>query len=828
MCRRFHSAQCMRQENADMNTIRYLLRKGTEQTRHFFAAFVVVMTGVALADETAEIGGFEWTYKTAFEEVQITGVSPKSGRPVIPPEISGNPVTSIGTNVFAGGTITSVEIPESVMRIGDSAFQHCSNLTSVTFAELRFDDGLEEIGQYAFYGCSSLKSMEFPENLKKIGLRAFQYCDNLQGVVLHKEVADVGSWAFANCSNLRDISVEKGNVKYIDIDGVLFTADMKNLVSYPAGKTDRFYTFPVGVTGLQAGAFAGCALEGVVFNSRIADTGSQAFYKCENLKEVVFGESMKSLGTYAFYYTAMEQVTVPPKVVSVRNGTFRSSSIFGKILVHNSCTNIHDKAFTNGDDTYPTVYSYSDDQAVQVKFALCDAGDDISYTRVVVKGDEVGLLPAPTFSGKFLLGWYTQRAEDGGERILSNEVILSGSSVTYYAHWIDALVAGIPAEPIDTGLVGYTVKGLPSGLKYDKNSGMISGTAKTVTPASGTVAWFTKKGSPDVPIAFVVRAENVTASCAGLSGGNITVGVNGGVDGIPVDVSAETDVRSVSVKGLPSGMKYDAKSGKIVGTPTKSGAFTATVTVTTKAGTKMTKEFAFTVKAVNPRAVGTFKGYVCTTTTAVPIDALPYMGTVQFTSTDTGKLSAKVVTAQGAYSFSATGWDAVTNKKYYVSFTTKKGAAFALELDAGVALNKYMLYGEFTPDDGTPTRPVVAFGNIFARDWYFKVDADHDIDSTYVYDLKRTYDAKSADLTVTLKGDGTAAIKGNVRQFKVSASGFANLLLAEHGILAVFVPTVSFRDIGNVVKKFPLAIQTIIQYDDNEGDVAGGVRVVVE
>ena len=97
-----------------MNTIRYLLRKSAGQTKHFLAAFVVAMAGVAMADETTTIGGYEWTYKTAFEEVQITGVSPKSGRIVIPLDISGHPVTSIGTNVFAGALITSVEIPESV------------------------------------------------------------------------------------------------------------------------------------------------------------------------------------------------------------------------------------------------------------------------------------------------------------------------------------------------------------------------------------------------------------------------------------------------------------------------------------------------------------------------------------------------------------------------------------------------------------------------------------------------------------------------------------------------------------------------------------------
>lgn len=810
-----------------MNAIRHLTGRGAGWMKRIMAAFAAVVAGVALAaDETAIIDGDEWRYKTAFEEVTITGVSLKSGNPVIPAELSGNPVTSIGTNVFYGAGIKSVVIPESVTSIGDYAFAHCTNLTTVTFAEDEYADGLEEIGRYAFYRCSSLKSMEFPESLKKVKARAFEHCDSLQDVVLHKKVAEVGDAAFANCGKLREVSVERGNPKYREIDGTLFTADFKTLVCYPAGKADRSYTIPLGVTSLSVSAFAGCALEGVVFNSRIKEIPSTAFHSCKNLKEVVFGESLEYIGTFAFRFTAMEQATIPPKVAGIKIYTFESSSIFGNVTVGVNCTNVHDKAFVNGDDTYPSVYTYSDAQASVVKFALCDAGDDISYTRVVVKGDEVGLLPAPTFSGKFLLGWYTERAENGGERIFPDDIVMNGS-VKYYAHWMDALVAGIPVEPFETGLVGYAVKGLPSGLKYNKGTGVISGTAKAVTSESGTVAWFTKAGERDIPIAFVVRAEKVTASCAGLSGGEFTAGVNAGGDGIPVDVSAETDIRSVSVKGLPSGMKYDAKSGKIVGNPTKSGTFTATVTVTTKAGTKMTKEFAFTVKAAHPRAVGTFKGYVVTSSSASRFD-LPFAGTMQFTSTDAGKLSVKVMTAQGTYSFSATGWDSVTDKTYYASLRTKKGDTLAVMLRADMPLNDAMLSGLFTPGDGTPARYVVAYGSVFARNWYFKVDADHDIVPGYAYDLKRTYDAKSADLTLTLKGDGTAAIKGKVRQFNVSASGFVDLDCANEGIYAVFVPTVSLRDSYGVAWKLPLAIQMVVPYVEDDGLTVGGVKIVTE
>ena len=128
-------------------------------------------------------------------------------------------------------------------------------------------------------------------------------------------------------------------------------------------------------------------------------------------------------------------------------------------------------------------------------------------------------------------------------------------------------VAGDKVE-CDVGLVGYTAKGLPSGLKYDAKKGIVSGTAKVAGEYEAT---FTKKNEEDVTIMFSVREEEVSVGCAGLSGGTFTAGVAGNANGIPLEIESETGVKSVAVAKLPAGMKYDTKTGFITGAPTKPG-----------------------------------------------------------------------------------------------------------------------------------------------------------------------------------------------------------------------------------------------------------------
>lgn len=91
---------------------------------------------------------------------------------VIPNEIEGLPVTSIGVSAFEGcGSLTSITTPDGVTIIGDWTFSYCRSLTSITIP-----DSVTSIGDRAFCGCRSLTSIRLPERFdspserKRLGL----------------------------------------------------------------------------------------------------------------------------------------------------------------------------------------------------------------------------------------------------------------------------------------------------------------------------------------------------------------------------------------------------------------------------------------------------------------------------------------------------------------------------------------------------------------------------------------------------------------------------------------------------------------------------------
>ncbi|MEB3387882.1 leucine-rich repeat protein, partial [Flavobacterium psychrophilum] len=114
-----------------------------------------------------------------------------------------NSVTTIGDYVFADCSgLTSVTIPNSVITINRGAFGGCSGLTSVTIP-----NSVTDIENGAFFSCSGLTSVTIPNSVTTIGDESFARCSGLTSVTIPNSVTTIGDEAFADCSGLTSVTI---------------------------------------------------------------------------------------------------------------------------------------------------------------------------------------------------------------------------------------------------------------------------------------------------------------------------------------------------------------------------------------------------------------------------------------------------------------------------------------------------------------------------------------------------------------------------------------------------------------------------------------------
>ncbi len=137
-------------------------------------------------------------------------------------------LSKITADTFRGNTaLRSVTIGEGITDVGKNAFRNCPGLKDVTFpSTLRtmgwqaFQDsgiedlhippcGLDSIPQWAFYGCTRLKSIEITEPVSYIGMMAFADCVSLTKIVLPKTLSgSEGVIVLDGCICLNEIYVQ--------------------------------------------------------------------------------------------------------------------------------------------------------------------------------------------------------------------------------------------------------------------------------------------------------------------------------------------------------------------------------------------------------------------------------------------------------------------------------------------------------------------------------------------------------------------------------------------------------------------------------------------
>ena len=112
----------------------------------------------------------------------------------------------IGGYAFHGCSgLRSLNLPAGITWIGSHAFEFCSGLTS-----LNLPDGITEISDRTFNGCSGLTSLNLPDGITKIGDAAFEGCERLTSLNLPAGITSIGYRTFYDCSGLTSLNLPAG------------------------------------------------------------------------------------------------------------------------------------------------------------------------------------------------------------------------------------------------------------------------------------------------------------------------------------------------------------------------------------------------------------------------------------------------------------------------------------------------------------------------------------------------------------------------------------------------------------------------------------------
>jgi hypothetical protein len=130
--------------------------------------------------------------------------------------------------------------------------------------------------------------------------------------------------AFFKCKSLSNITVEKQNPRFADVDGVLFDKLKNQILYYPEGKKDTHYTIPSGITAIEDYTFSNCeSLVSITLPAGLTAIGYGAFSGCQNLRIIDIPAGVTVIKDHVFSNCgSLMSITLPAGLTAIGNGAF--------------------------------------------------------------------------------------------------------------------------------------------------------------------------------------------------------------------------------------------------------------------------------------------------------------------------------------------------------------------------------------------------------------------------------------------------------------------------------------------------------------------------
>ncbi|MCH5143430.1 MAG: leucine-rich repeat protein, partial [Clostridiales bacterium] len=276
------------------------------------------LESISIPESVTKVGNFAFEYCTNLTSVEFG---------------ENSQLASISCGMFEKcSSLKSIKVPDSVTYINDNAFEYCTNLESVTFGE---NSQLNYIGELVFDACTNLKSIKIPDGVLYLGGYAFGLCTSLESVIFGEksQLKYIDCWAFSGCSSLKSIQIPD-SVTLIDMyafDGCTSLVEITlPFVGEGADGPATHFGYIFGAPSYTDNAkYVPTSLKTVIIAGG-SSIGSYAFYNCASIESIKVPDSVTSIGLGAFEGCTSLKSIILPFVGATKDG--KTNTHFGYIF----------------------------------------------------------------------------------------------------------------------------------------------------------------------------------------------------------------------------------------------------------------------------------------------------------------------------------------------------------------------------------------------------------------------------------------------------------------------------------------------------------------